>query len=127
MLMMSSTAPARPHTVSTILCCECGVTIKPNTTNMCVNCLRSKVDITEGIEREQVVFRCRGCLRFRRQAAWVDCPLESRELLAICLEKLRQSLKRVKLVDAKFLWTEPVSSLDLGSLCCAREETGAGV
>lgn len=30
------------------LCCECGTLIDPNPANMCVACLRSHVDITEG-------------------------------------------------------------------------------
>lgn len=31
------------------LCCECGTLIDPNPANMCVACLRSHVDITEGM------------------------------------------------------------------------------
>lgn len=39
---------------------------------------------------------------------WVHAPLESRELLEICLKKLK-GLSRVKLIDAGFVWTEPHS------------------
>lgn len=39
---------------------------------------------------------------------WVSAALESRELLSICLKKLK-GLNRVKLVDAGFVWTEPHS------------------
>ena len=39
---------------------------------------------------------------------WVIAELESRELLAICLKKLR-GLKSVRLIDAHFVWTEPHS------------------
>lgn len=39
---------------------------------------------------------------------WVQCALESRELLALCLKKLK-GLKEVKLIDAGFIWTEPHS------------------
>jgi NMD protein affecting ribosome stability and mRNA decay len=39
---------------------------------------------------------------------WVPCALESRELLSLCLKKLK-GLNRVKLVDAGFVWTEPHS------------------
>jgi nonsense-mediated mRNA decay protein 3 len=39
---------------------------------------------------------------------WVSCALESRELLSLCLKKLK-GLNRVKLVDAGFVWTEPHS------------------
>lgn len=33
------------------LCCLCGLSIQPNPSNMCVNCLRSQVDITEGVQK----------------------------------------------------------------------------
>ena len=39
---------------------------------------------------------------------WLVCALESRELLAVCLKRLK-GLNRVKLVDAGFAWTEPHS------------------
>ncbi|XP_063243465.1 60S ribosomal export protein NMD3 [Bacillus rossius redtenbacheri] len=92
-----------------ILCCQCGTTIEPNSANMCVPCLRTQVDITEGIPKQAVLYFCRGCERYLRPPAeWVACPLESRELLALCLQKLK-GLNRVKLVDASFVWTEPHS------------------
>lgn len=39
---------------------------------------------------------------------WIHAALESRELLALCLKKLK-GLNRVKLIDAGFVWTEPHS------------------
>lgn len=41
-------------------------------------------------------------------AEWLVCALESRELLALCLKRLK-GLNRVKLIDAGFAWTEPHS------------------
>lgn len=38
---------------------------------------------------------------------YVTCELESRELLALCLKRLK--LGKVRLVDAGFIWTEPHS------------------
>lgn len=35
---------------------------------------------------------------------WVYCELESKELLALCIKKVR-GLNKVKLVDAGFVWT----------------------
>ena len=35
-----------------ILCCECGTAIDPNPANLCVGCLRTQVDITEGIPKQ---------------------------------------------------------------------------
>lgn len=91
------------------LCCECGTAIEPNPANMCVGCLRSHVDITEGIPKQGVLYFCRGCERYLQPPAdWITCTLESKELLTLCLKKLK-GLNRVKLVDAGFVWTEPHS------------------
>ena len=35
----------------------------------------------------------------------MNCSRESKELLGICLKKIR-GLQRVKLLDAAFIWTE---------------------
>ena len=35
-----------------ILCCQCGTPIDPNPANLCVACLRTQVDITEGIPKQ---------------------------------------------------------------------------
>lgn len=76
---------------------------------MCVNCLRTHVDITENIPKQATLQFCRNCERYLQPPSeWVQCSLESRELLAICLKKLK-GLKEVKLVDAGFIWTEPHS------------------
>lgn len=91
------------------LCCECGTPIEPNPSNMCVGCLRTHVDITEGIPKQVVLYFCRGCERYLNPPAeWIHCALESRELLSLCLKKLK-GLNRVKLIDAGFVWTEPHS------------------
>lgn len=39
---------------------------------------------------------------------WVVCSLESRELMALCLKRLK-NLAKVKLIEADFVWTEPHS------------------
>lgn len=76
---------------------------------MCVACLRTHVDITEGIPKQAVLYFCRNCERYLQPPnEWVKCPLESRELLALCIKRLK-GLKDVKLVDAGFVWTEPHS------------------
>lgn len=52
---------------------------------------------------------CRNCDRYLSPPnSWLLAELESRELLAICLRKLK-GLKEVRLVDAGFIWTEPHS------------------
>jgi nonsense-mediated mRNA decay protein 3 len=92
-----------------ILCCDCGVLIPVNPTALCVNCIRSKVDISEGIPKQVVVYYCRGCLRYLNPPnSWVTADLESRELLQLLLKKLK-GLDKIKLIDAGFMWTEPHS------------------
>ena len=41
-------------------------------------------------------------------SSWITAEPESRELLALCLKKLR-GLHRVRIIDASFIWTEPHS------------------
>jgi NMD protein affecting ribosome stability and mRNA decay len=69
--------------------CNLGVGIQPNQLNMCLPCLKTKVDITLGISKAVTVFFCRGCGRYLRSPAWVSAALESRELLALCLKKIK--------------------------------------
>lgn len=92
-----------------ILCCQCGTQIEPNPSNMCVACLRTQVDITEGIPKQGVIYFCKKCERYLQPPnTWVTAQLESRELLSICLKKLK-GLNKVRLIDAGFIWTEPHS------------------
>uniref|UniRef100_A0A3B5M542 60S ribosomal export protein NMD3 n=1 Tax=Xiphophorus couchianus TaxID=32473 RepID=A0A3B5M542_9TELE len=79
-----------------ILCCTCGVPIPPNPANMCVACLRTQVDISEGIPKQVTVHFCKQCERYLQPpATWMQCALESRELLALCLKKLKSSMTKV--------------------------------
>lgn len=92
----------------TILCAECATPITPNSVNLCIDCIRSQVDITSGIAKQSSLHFCKDCERFLQPPhIWTVAPLESKELLAICLKKLK--LKEVRLIDASFIWTEPHS------------------
>ncbi|CAI4226663.1 unnamed protein product [Auanema sp. JU1783] len=94
-------------TVGLIACCECGIGIQPNAANMCSGCLRSKVDITEGITRTCTIYMCKFCERyFVPPSGWMRAQLESKELLSICLKKLKPCMTKVRLTDAVFVWTE---------------------
>lgn len=62
---------------------------------MCVLCIRTQVDITEGIATNLTMHQCRGCKRYLRPG-WVECKLESRELMAVCLRKVRVRLHFVR-------------------------------
>ena len=39
------------HSIGSVLCCKCGIPVTPNAANICVNCLRTEVDITEGLQK----------------------------------------------------------------------------
>ncbi|KAG4092432.1 NMD3 family-domain-containing protein [Neocallimastix lanati (nom. inval.)] len=96
-------------TGQTILCCNCGVPITPNPANMCIDCIRNEVDITEGIPKQCTLNFCRSCERYLQPPnLWVYCQLESRELLALCLKRLK-GLNKVRLINAQFIFTEPHS------------------
>ncbi|GAC99706.1 nonsense-mediated mRNA decay protein 3 [Pseudozyma hubeiensis SY62] len=92
-----------------VLCADCGTPITPNNANLCLSCLRNSVDITESVPKQATVNFCRNCERYLNPPnSWVPARLESRELLAICLKKLK-GLNKVRLIDAGFIWTEPHS------------------
>ncbi|AGO12638.1 AaceriAER299Cp [[Ashbya] aceris (nom. inval.)] len=95
---------------ATVLCCNCGVPMDGSSgLVMCYDCIKMTVDITEGIPREANLSFCRNCERFLQPPGqWIRAELESRELLALCLRRLK-GLNKVRLVDASFIWTEPHS------------------
>lgn len=87
-------------------CAECGTEFSPSVTKtrICPTCLSKKNDISAGIPRSLMLHWCRYCARFFGQN-WVLCERESKELLSICLKKIN-GLKKLKLIDASFLYTE---------------------
>ncbi|KAI9148152.1 60S ribosomal export protein NMD3 [Paramyrothecium foliicola] len=92
-----------------ILCCNCGAPTNGQTGALCYDCVKLTVDLSRDIQREAVVHFCRDCDRWLLPpASWVVAAPESRELLALCLKKLK-GLQKVRLVDASFIWTEPHS------------------
>ncbi len=94
------------------MCCECGTAIEPNPSNRCVACLRSKVDISADVPKQVVLYFCKFCERYLNPPSnWVAAGLESKELMALCLKRLKgiDSNKGLRLVDASFVWTEPHS------------------
>ena len=78
--------------------------MKPNPANTCLVCLKGRTDITEGIMKSGILTHCRGCNRFNGPP-WMKYELESSQLLTMLLKKTA-GLKKVKLVDAKWIWTE---------------------
>ncbi|KAI1007931.1 60S ribosomal export protein [Podosphaera aphanis] len=99
------------QTHATILCCNCGAAIDGTTSSgaLCFDCIKLTVDVSQGIQREATLHYCRDCERWLLPpSSWVIATPESRELLALCLKKLR-GLHKVRIIDASFIWTEPHS------------------
>lgn len=99
-----------PQTVCTVLCCNCGQPmVGTSGIVMCQDCIRLTTDIAAGIPKEASLSFCRNCERFLQPPSqWLAVQPESRELLALCLRRLK-GLNKVKLTNAKFIWTEPHS------------------
>jgi len=78
-----------------------------NPSKMCLDCLKSRVDLASEISKHQTLQFCRHCGKYNKPP-WVRADLESPELLQVCLSRIR-GLSRVKFADASFIWTEPNS------------------
>jgi nonsense-mediated mRNA decay protein 3 len=101
----------QPVITATILCCNCGAPIDGTASAgaLCSECLRNTVDVSQGIQREGTLHSCRDCERWLQPPnSWVVANPESKELLAVCLRRLR-GLNKVRIIDASFIWTEPHS------------------
>ena len=99
-----------PKSAATILCADCGAPVDGTISGaFCYDCIKLKTDVTEGIQREATLHMCRDCDRWLSPpTSWVVAAPESRELLALCLRKLR-GLNKLRIIDASFIWTEPHS------------------
>ena len=113
----------------TVLCCVCGVSMQYAPSGLCVDCLKGEVDITQAIARSAVATFCRECGRWQRtDCGWQRAELESRELLAVCLKRVKGlDSSGCKLVDAGFIWTEPNSKRLKVKLVVQKELSDAGL
>lgn len=92
-----------------VLCCLCAKSIEPNAVTMCTDCIRVQANITDGIAKECDILQCPKCLKFNiTRDKWVRHEFESIGLLGMCLKKVH-GLESAKILDAKWLWTEPHS------------------
>uniref|UniRef100_A0A2N9FQV3 60S ribosomal export protein NMD3 n=1 Tax=Fagus sylvatica TaxID=28930 RepID=A0A2N9FQV3_FAGSY len=97
------------QTIGTVLCCKCGIPMAPNAANMCIKCLRSEIDITEGLQKNVIIIHCPECDSYLQPPrTWLKAQLESKELLTFCVKRLK-NLNKVRLIHAEFIWTEPHS------------------
>ncbi|KAK3030281.1 hypothetical protein RJ639_039864 [Escallonia herrerae] len=101
------------QTIGTVLCCKCGIPMQPSAANMCVNCLRSEVDITQGLRKQVIIVHCPECDSYLMPPkTWIKCRLESNELLTFCWNKVKNTdfkKNKIRGVHAEFIWTEPHS------------------
>lgn len=105
------------HQGLSILCSLCDIAFYPgeSKTNICPKCILDSADITVGkilliylgITKEGIINYCKYCHRYLRPP-WSLCERESKELLSICLKRLR-GLSKVKIIDAAFVYTDPSS------------------
>ena len=67
-----------------------------NPSNMCVNCIRSQVDITAPIQKQVSILWCKECNRYLQPPKnWVRAELESKELLTFCVKRIK-GLQKVR-------------------------------
>lgn len=92
------------------LCCLCGVKMEANGLSMCKTCVGLEMKLSDQLDLSHLkIIQCNGCLGYLKDnSKYVRCGLESAELMAICLKSIVK-LNRFKLIDAKFVWTEPHS------------------
>ena len=89
-LLVSSTPDSEMITVDSkikVHCCIWGILIEPNPSNRCINCIKSKVDITEGITKQLIIYKCRNCERYMGPP-WLHYDRESPQLLTMLLKKV---------------------------------------
>lgn len=97
------------RTLATVACCICGAPIAANPLSMCAPCIATNGNVAESLPSRCELQSCRTCGRYLLpRKVWAVADWESRELMAVCLKKLK-GLSRLKLVDAQFIWTEPHS------------------
>lgn len=106
---MDNRSQTSRQTLANTQCCMCGIPIVANMVSTCGKCLQSRHDITEVLEKQIIIVQCKRCDKWQKEdATYTRADMESKELLAFCLRKMR-NLRSLKLIDASFMWTEPHS------------------
>jgi nonsense-mediated mRNA decay protein 3 len=111
-----SSLPSQTDSIGEILCPDCG-NLTPGSSPICTSCLRSSIDISSSIPKSLSLSFCRNCSRYLSPPnSWILAQLESRELLGICLRRIKSLNgggggrgEGIRLIDANWIWTEPHS------------------
>ena len=86
-----ATATKNGTTTPKITCCVCAIETDWNPLNMCLVCVQSRCDITEGLGKEYTLDYCAECQKYLTPPHyWSAAPFESRELMVICLKKIKE-------------------------------------
>ncbi|MQM02555.1 hypothetical protein Taro_035325 [Colocasia esculenta] len=76
--------------------------MEPTAANMCIKCLPSRVDITEGLQKHVTIIHCPECNSYLQPPKkWIKAELESKELLTFCIKRL-QNMNKVHADGATF-------------------------
>lgn len=111
---------------ATGICCLCGASMVPNALMQCASCIASETDILGKIPKSCTLSQCRGCSRWNKPP-WAACEPESRELLAMCLKRIKGLGKDLRLVDASFVWTEEHSKRKMVKITVQKEVAAGSV
>ena len=102
-----------------IPCCDCGLMIDPSQSYRCMNCLSEQVqdEVKTGIKLQESsgdmieVVQCNECFRWlhTQNGHWVHHEWESPGLLQMLLKKIGLGKNTMKIIEGKFIFTEPHS------------------
>ncbi|CDR94387.1 nonsense-mediated mRNA decay protein, putative [Babesia bigemina] len=101
-------------------CCLCGdVVAKPTASRMCHLCISKNVNLSQEVATHCTILQCGTCKKFFHDR-WLNCEMESRELLSICLKKVK-GLDAMKIINASFVFTEHHSKQLKVKICVQKE------
>ncbi|KAL6176064.1 hypothetical protein ACLB2K_052700 [Fragaria x ananassa] len=62
----------------------------PNAAGRCFKCLQCEVDFAKGLQKQVTIMHCLECdIYLQPRRTWIKTPIESNELLAFCVKRLK--------------------------------------
>ncbi|KAI5381247.1 uncharacterized protein LOC127117733 [Lathyrus oleraceus] len=102
------------RTFRTTPCSQCNFPIQPDSSNTCIQCLRSKNDITLGLPKKLHLLHCPQCKTYSEPLkSWIKLQLQPKQLLDFCLILLEKNLSfnNLRLVRSQTILYEPISKI----------------